>query len=267
MPHKFLQEVVDTLRQKAAAWHAAQNLEEKTSVESQIGEVVFRAIFAEDTTILGPWQLRTKGKRKEAKYEAFKARWEALCSADDCGINSRTLLAWCRSVALQKLMIDKGLKPEQLDWTRLCEIQRLKSVNRMIAEATMGIPNPSTGQAELHHAQVDPRGVDSREIPAPRAALATAVEGITAGPRLAQVRTDQAPATLAEWEMILGEPAQLLTNPVYKKLIADPAHFKDLSPSQREQLRSRVEKIAREMEALAEGYWDLEAVLRWSRRF
>jgi hypothetical protein len=271
MPHKSVEQAVDTIRLKASAWHAAQDREEKLRVESQIGEVVFRTIFAEDTTILGPWQLRTKGKRKEEKYETFKTLWDALCSAGDLGIASRDLLAWCRSVALQRLLIDKGLNAEQLDWARLCEIQRMKSVNRMIAEARMGTKGQSTGQAAPHQGLGGSSHEEVREIaqPVPRT---TTPETEAAHARLqpAPLSTDQAVAahaSVAGLERILGEPAQLLADPAYVKLMADPANFKDLSPVQREQLRSRVERIAQEMEAYAEAYRDFEAVLRWSRRF
>ncbi len=271
MPQKSVEEVVDTIRQKASAWHEAPDREEKLRVESQIGEVVFKAIFAEDTSILGPWQLRTKGKRKEEKYEGFKTLWDALCSADDLGINSRDLLAWCRSVALQRLMIDKGLNPEQLDWARLCEIQRLKSVNRMIEEARRNTKDQSTGQAELHQARAASIHQEARKIAQPDPpTIAAETEDLTSRPQSAPMRADQATgrhATVEGLEQILGEPAQLLTNSDYVKLMADPANFKDLSPSQREQLRIRVERIAQEMEAFARGYRDFEAVLRWSRRF
>jgi hypothetical protein len=269
MPRKSLEEIVHTIRQKASAWHAAHDEEDKSRVECQMGDEVFRSVFAEDTAILGPWQLKTNGKRKEEKYEEFKRLWDSLRSADDLGVNSRDLLAWCRSVALHRLITDKGLDPAKLGWAKLCEIQRLKSVSPMIEQARMAADDRSTAKPALQEA----RGKSGHQVERAEESDITLEKPETGAlsslPQPEPVLSEPAAelcATVDGLERILEQPAQLLGNSAYVKLMSDPANFKDLSPSRREQLRRRVAKVAQEMESLARGYRDFEAVLRWSRR-
>jgi len=274
MPHKSVEEIAEGVRKMASAWHAAQCAEEQWRVESQIGEEIFSAIFAEDTTVLGPWQLKTKGKRKEEKYEEFKTRWDALCSSDDLGISSKDLLAWSRCVGLRRFMSEHGLNSRKLSWLALCEIQRLKSVNLMIerakkaAEELLGggtEPHPAESASNCPAGSVEEQGsVHHQYSPCPAEAKEVATEP---GPKPQPEEPESKPyATLEGLERILEQPAALLANAQYMERMADPSRFKDLSPARREQLRGRVEQIARELEASAQSYRDFEAVLRWSRR-
>lgn len=278
MSHKSVDQVAENIRNMVTAWHAAQCAEEQWRVESQMGEEVFRSIFAEDTTILGPWHLRAKGKRKEEKYEHFMTRWEALRSSEDLGIDSKDLLAWCRCVGLRRLMKEQGLDSAGLSWLGLCEIQRLKSVNHMIEKAReaseefrqRGIPTQSVGTQAA--AATCSGNTSQVHVPAESSASSQAVDvenqETQSDPQpqaLEPVAEDE--ATLGGLERLLEHPKKLFANAGYVQMMEDPVQFKDLTSLQREQLRVRVEEMARELESFARKYRDFEAVLRWSRRF
>jgi hypothetical protein len=280
MSNKSVEQIADNIREMVSAWHAAQCAEEQWRVESQMGEEVFRSIFAEDKAILGPWHLRTKGKRKDEKYEKFKARWEALCSSENLGINSRDLLAWCRCVGLRRLMTDNGLDSGGLSWLGLCEIQRLKSVNHMIERARKATEerlnrdsSPPCDSTDSSEAVAPIRAHLSVEVPGTAEHMSGSqpadAEDLEAHPDSYPRVPESAPepgATIAGLEVLLDHPKKLFANTDYVQLMADPAAFKSLTRTQREQLRVRVDEIAREMESFAQRYSDLEAVLRWSRR-
>ena len=274
MLQETIEQLAETIREKALAWRGAQSDEEKWIVESQLGEEVFREIFAQDTTILGPWQLRTKGKRKEEKYEAFKVRWDALFASDDLGLSSKDLLAWCRCAGLRRLMNDNGLDSDQFGWPELWELQRAKSVNQMLEKARTATEERFKEETDLQPEEQAwfPQS-EPPEAPAPAQQESNPRPDLSASlpPEVPSEyelpKTDpKAPATVAELDRILEQPTRLLTSPAFMQLMADPANFKDLSPIDREHLRGRVEKIACEMESFARSFRDFEAVLRWSRR-
>lgn len=279
MSHKSVEHVAENIRKMVSSWHAAQCAEEQWRVENQIGEEVFRSIFAEDTGILGPWHLKTKGKHKEEKYEKFKARWEALCSSENLGIGSKDLLTWCRCVGLGRLLADNGFDPGSLSWLGLCEIQRLKSRNHMVERARKvaeeRLKRDPSAQRRVGSEAAPPGDPDPQVQPSDIERHRSAREAAdTAEVDVSPYLKAQSPehgvesyATIEGLTRLIEHPKTLLANADYEQLMSDPVLFKEISAETREQLRRRVEAVAEEMECFARKYRDFEAVLRWSRRF
>lgn len=253
MANKPIEEIAEIIRTKAAERNSAADPSERQEVECHIGGEVFCSIFAQDTTVLGPWQLKTAGKRTDPKYQAFKQRWDQLCSQEGLGVTSKDLTAWCRARAVEQLLIENGLDPNELNWQQLNDIQRLRAVNQMVEKARKAMQQEAARQAE------DPT--------VPISIHRRGAVGLTKAAPPAQCEPATAePPTLAELERLLEHPSELLQHAAYAKLLTSPAWFKDVPAQAKEQLLARVEAMAKHLESLARSYRDFEAVLRWSRR-
>jgi hypothetical protein len=252
MPDRPIEELAETIRTKASARSTAQDPLKRQEAECHIGEQVFCSIFAQDTSILGPWQLKTGGTRTNPKYLVFKQRWDQLCSQENLGVAAKELTAWCRARALERLLMEKGLDPNELDWTQLTEIQRLRAVSQMVEEARKAMQSATLAKAES-------------PAPSAVATVGKAAEMPTVH-ATAQIELSQPPA-LAELQRLIENPSELLQRSDYVELLSSPASLKEMPHQERDQLLATVEAMAKRLKTLAHSYRDFEAALRWSRRF
>lgn len=73
-------EIANSIEISLEQWKEAVGEDERQAFERAIGEELFHNIFQADTTILGPWHLRTSGAQKVDRYCEFKNKWDYLCS-------------------------------------------------------------------------------------------------------------------------------------------------------------------------------------------
>lgn len=291
MLQKPIEQIADVIRLNAAKWRDTADLREKAWIESQMGAEIFKEIFAEDTDVLGPWHLKAKGKRKEAKYEKMDKRWGSFCRIEDLGIDLALLTTWYRCVATKKLLAEKGFDTQAVEWEHLARIQRLKSINQIVEQAkkTVGMasiaPSPPE-QGRQKHGTTTGETPKIREIP-PRQELAV---DESAGPKeppevplLPQARShaqEPVPSSvhpnpshsgssqdhLTVIEQLIESPSDLVETKVYSDFMSDPDNFKKMKPAKRSELLVKVDNMARKLEKWAREYRDFEAVLRWSKR-
>jgi hypothetical protein len=252
MPDRPIEELAETIRTKASERSTAQDPLKRQEAECHIGEQVFCSIFAQDTSVLGPWRLKTGGTRTNPKYLVFKQRWDQLCSQENLGVAATELTAWCRARALERLLVEKGLDPNELDWTQLTEIQRLRAVSQMVEEARKAMQGASLAKAE--------------SPASPGVATVGKTAEMPTAPATGQTERPQRPS-LAELQRLIEQPSELLQRSAYVELLSSPVSLKEMPQQERDQLLETVDAMAKRLETLARSYRDFEAALRWSRRF
>lgn len=299
-------EVAEHVRKKLSQCENSDEEQARNGLERDIGEELFQRIFQKDTTIIGPWHLRSSGRQKEEKYANFKDKWEALCAEDTLGARSRDLSVWCRSAAVAQMLRERGMDTGGLSWADLKRLQGIRSVRKIFEqclqklESTENVPSsqrtakPSHSEPQVQVNDAVPLMVDWPSQPK------TQIDGhdnpeceeiestpciqtkepfpmvsveLKGGPGPSLEATIHAESNPKLYDDILNFVDALMTDPDIMDLspsllikATKPASFALLPEAERSALIDRLARVKRKYLGLCDTLSHIESAVSWSRR-